>query len=103
MCSLRDAVEELDALGVAVYGISLDPVRSQARFAGEQELSFQLLSDPDASASTKYGVLAEGGRYASRVTFLIDPKGVLRHVEREVKVDSHGADLAALVRRLQDV
>ena len=47
----------------------------------------------------KYGVHA--GRFAKRVTFVIDEKGTLRHVDSSVKVNSHGEDLAELVYNLQ--
>jgi peroxiredoxin Q/BCP len=72
-----------------------------AAFAEAQELNFTLLSDTDGSAARKYDVLTPDGRWANRVTFVLDPRGVLRHVDRQVKVDSHGADLAAVIRDLQ--
>jgi len=72
-----------------------------AAFAKAQELNFKLLSDPDGSVARKYGVLTARG-YANRVTFVIDDKGVLRHIDQQVKVDSHGIDIAEVVRRLVD-
>jgi peroxiredoxin len=39
--------------------------------------------------------------YANRVTFLVDDKGVVRAVDRSVKVDSHGQDLVAMIKKLQ--
>ena len=101
VCSMRDAGEELQALDVDVYGISLDDVLDQAAFAEAQSLNFLLLSDPDGSVASKYGVLPDKGRFTKRVTFLIDDKGVLRHVEESVQVASHGSDLAALVKKLR--
>ena len=100
VCSLRDVAEKLEQLGVSVYAMSLDDVAAQKAFAEAQELNFGLLSDTDGSAARKYGVLGKRG-YAQRVTFLIDDKGVLRHIDREVKVRSHGADLVALVERIK--
>ena len=85
-----------------MYGISLDSVNEQARFAEEHDLGFPLLSDPDGSGASKYGVPLIQGRYASRMTFVIDPAGVLRHIDREVRVDTHGADLLALIDRLRE-
>jgi peroxiredoxin Q/BCP len=84
-----------------VLGISLDSVADQARFHGEQELNFTLLSDPDGSAASKYGVLSGNGRFAARATFVIDPAGVLRAVDQDVQVTSHGEDLIELVKRLR--
>jgi len=81
--------------------VSLDDVADLAAFAKAQELDFRLLSDPDGSAAAKYGVLMEGRPFASRVTFVIDPKGILRHVDTGVSVATHGADLVAVLRRLK--
>lgn len=84
-----------------VYAASLDEVAALAEFAEAQKLGFKLLSDPDASAVNKYGVKYEKRDFAKRVTFVIDPKGILRHVDEGVQVDSHGDDLVQVVRKLQ--
>jgi peroxiredoxin len=42
-----------------------------------------------------------GKPYANRVTFVVDPKGVVRAIDRSVKVDSHGQDLVAVIKKLQ--
>ncbi len=60
-----------------------------------------MLSDPDGSAAQKYGVLDPSGKYASRVTFVLDEQGILRHVDQQVNVKTHGADLAAVVKKLK--
>ena len=101
MCSLRDAAKDLEALGVKVLGASLDDVATQRKFATDQELDYPLLSDPDGSVAAKYGVLAGGGRFAARVTFVIDPRGTIRAVIDDVSVATHGADLAERIRALQ--
>lgn len=84
-----------------MYGASLDDVASLAKFAKDQELEFSLLSDPDGSAATRYGVLSGKARWASRVTFVIDEQGVLRAIEDGVKVRTHGEDLVKLIERLK--
>ena len=87
-------------VGIRVFGVSLDSVTDLAKFHEQQELNFPLLSDPDGSAASKYGVLPEGGRFAARVTFVIDPEGKLRAIDDKVNVDSHGEDLIMLVEEL---
>jgi peroxiredoxin Q/BCP len=101
VCSMRDALGDLSTIGADVYGISLDSVKDQAQFAEKHQLKFPLLSDPDASAATKYGVLDPTGQYTKRVTFVIDDQGVLRKVLDKVNVQTHGADLAALIDELK--
>lgn len=46
-------------------------------------------------------MLADGARWTKRHTFVIDEKGKLRAIEREVKVDSHGEDLIELIDKLR--
>lgn len=101
VCSLRDSLKDLEAIGVAVAGISLDDVRSQKAFHEAQKLNFPLLSDPDGSVAAKYAAMMEDKPYTARVTFVVDDKGVLRHVDRKVAVESHGKDLAGVVRGLR--
>jgi peroxiredoxin Q/BCP len=98
MCSLRDAATDFEELGVKVYGASLDDVKSQAAFHEAQKLSFPLLSDPDGSLAAKCGVLASGARFTARKTLLIDPEGVLRHVDEKVDVAKHGSVLVDWIR-----
>ena len=78
---------------VTPYGISLDDVHSQKAFHTAQKLGFSLLSDPDGSVARRHAVLAEGAKWPQRVTFVVDPKGVVRHVDRKVNVGTHGTDL----------
>lgn len=101
VCSLRDSLGDLQALGVKVYGISLDDVVSQRKFFEEQKLNFPLLSDPDGSVAAKYQVLLPGAAWTQRFTFVVDPQGILRHVDTKVNVLGHGADLEKVIRGLQ--
>ena len=39
--------------------------------------------------------------YAKRVSFVLDDKGVLRHVEKGVKVGTHGKDLVSVIKKLR--
>ena len=54
----------------------------QKAFRESLKLPFPLLSDADGKAATAYGVLS--GSYANRVTVVIDPKGTIAHVERDL-------------------
>lgn len=101
VCSMRDSFETLSTVGADIYGISLDSVQDQAQFVQKHELNFPLLSDPDGSVATKYGVLDPTAQYTKRVTFVIDEKGVLRKVLDQVDVNTHGEDLAALIDELR--
>ncbi|MFM8386969.1 MAG: redoxin domain-containing protein [Planctomycetia bacterium] len=101
MCSLRDSEEGFRTRKVARFGISLDDVAAQKAFHTAQRLDYALLSDPDGSVARRYRVLPEGAGWTQRVTFVVDPQGVVRHVDRNVAVGTHGADLLPVLDRLQ--
>ena len=81
--------------------MSLDDVASQAKFVEQQKLNFPLLSDPDGSASARLGVLMPDKPYTNRITVVIDDRGVVRLVDKGVKVDSHGKDLVEAIRAMK--
>ena len=101
VCSIRDSSADLATIGIDVYGISLDSVQEQAQFVEKHHLNFPLLSDPDGSVATKYGVLDPTAQFTRRVTFVIDDQGILRQIVDKVDVAKHGADIAALVDELR--
>ena len=71
---------------------SVDAPETNKAFAEEHGASFPILSDPEKTVSTDYGVLSDHG-FANRWTFFIDPEGVIARVDREVDARTAGADL----------
>ena len=84
-----------------MFTTSLDSVKELADFAEKQKAPYAMLSDPDGSVAAKYGALDPSGKYAQRVTFVLDEKGVLRKVIDKVDVKTHGEDLAVLLEELR--
>lgn len=54
-CSLRDARDDIAALGAEIIGVSKDDANSHDKFKEKYTLNFTLLSDPDAIAMNAYG------------------------------------------------
>ena len=48
----------------------------------------------------KFGVLSKRG-WARRVTFVVDPGGMIVHVDDQVDVSKHGGDLVGVLGDLQ--
>jgi peroxiredoxin Q/BCP len=94
-CDFRDNWARVQAAGAQVYGISKDSVASHQKFKAKQELPFPLLSDPDKTLLAPLGAFGKKIMYGKEVegiirsTFLIDPKGVIRHVWPKVSVKGH--------------
>lgn len=100
-CSLRDGHGGLEALGAAVYGISLDSVETIAKFREKYTLPFELLSDSKKAVAKAYGTLGLGGMFTKRWTYLIDPEGKVAHVFRDVNVKEHDRQVREVLEKLQ--
>jgi peroxiredoxin Q/BCP len=79
-CAFRDDYEEFRKLDAEVVGISSDSVESHRSFAKKHGLPFTLLSDEGGKVRKLYGVSNTFGLFPGRVTYVIDEKGVIRHV-----------------------
>jgi len=79
-CTFRDNYEELTNLGAEVLGISGQSVESHKSFASHYGLPFILLADVDNKIRELYGVPSTMGILPGRVTYIIDKKGVVRHI-----------------------
>lgn len=79
-CAFRDSYEEFKEAGAEVIGVSSDSEESHKKFAEHHHLPFTLLCDHGASVRKAYGVPPTMGLLPGRVTYVIDRKGVVRHV-----------------------
>jgi peroxiredoxin Q/BCP len=101
-----DREQEFAKLDTVIFGISRDDVLSHAAFRDAQGLSVQLLSDTDAVVSRKYDVLekkvvdGKSRETLSRSTFIIDKKGILRHILRDVSPKDHADEVLKKVKSL---
>lgn len=103
-CSLRDARDELVALGAEVVGISSDDASSHEKFKAKHTLNFTLLSDPDRIAINVYGAWGKkmfGKEGILRKTFIIDPSGMVVKVYGRVTPLGHGEQVVAQLKSLQ--
>lgn len=64
-----------------MLGISVNRPEANRAFAEKLGLTFPLLCDTEKKVSRQYGVLGFL-RVAKRTTFVIDPAGVIRHIDR---------------------
>ena len=100
-CNLRDHTGDLTEAGVAVVGVSADPVESHERFAAKYDLPFPLLADPEHEILEAYGAWGEKNLYGrksmgtKRTTFLIGAAGRVIHVFKRPKTDRHAEEILA--------
>jgi thioredoxin-dependent peroxiredoxin len=79
-CAFRDDYEQFRKLDAEVVGISSDSVESHRGFTKKHGLPFTLLSDEGGKVRRLYDVPNTFGLFPGRVTYVIDEKGVIRHV-----------------------
>lgn len=112
-----DSEEEFSECDTVVMGVSRDDWMVHEEFCDKHGISVRLLSDTDCEVSRKYEVTmahsANGGNVANangdqnaaqerirRCTFIIDKKGVLRHILHDMNPREHVGNVLGLVRQI---
>ena len=100
------AAKKFEAAGTAIIGVSKDSIISHQKFRTKHKLKVSLGSDEELKTAHAFGVWVEKTLYGrkfmgmERATFLIDARGVIRHVWRKVKVPGHVEAVLAAARAL---
>ena len=101
-CRFRDSYDAFTDLGAEVLGVSSQSVESHKSFASHHGLPFLLLSDADGKVRQLYGVSATMGIIPGRVTFIIDKKGVARHVfSSQFQPEKHIEEALKILKELE--
>jgi thioredoxin-dependent peroxiredoxin len=80
-CTFRDAYEDFKDAGAEVVGVSSDSAGDHRAFADKHRLPFTLVADEGGKLRKLYGVPGSLlGLLPGRVTYVIDPGGVVRHI-----------------------
>ena len=116
-----DNEDEFSQCDTVVMGVSRDDCMVHEEFCDKHGISVRLLSDPDCEVSRKYEVMMDlvglGSNDAAnsaaqgadaekpregirRCTFIIDKKGVLRHILHDVNPREHVDNVLGLVRKI---
>ena len=101
-CNFRDNIESLAEQNFVVIGVSPDEVVKHKKFETKHQLPFVLIADPELSIIEKYGVWGEKSMYGKkymgllRTTFLIDAKGIIKHIISKPKAKTHTEEILNL-------
>ena len=102
----RDRCAEFEKAGAMIIGVSKDSVLRHDKFVAKHELPFPLISDENGTMCEDYGVWQlkklYGREYMGivRSTFVIDRKGIIRHLWTKVRVKGHVDDVLRTVQAL---
>lgn len=105
-CAMRDARDDLTALGAEVVGISKDDASAHERFKAKHSLNFTLLTDEKAEVIKVYGAWGKkiyGHEGILRKTFIINPAGNVVKVYGRVTPVGHGKQVVEELKKLQQV
>ena len=97
--SVISVFSEIESADAVLFAISVDTVESQAKFVDEYDIPYIHLSDPQKSACKKYAGLNMGG-LAKRSTFVIDKKGIVRNVFRDINAKNHGTQILESLKQI---
>lgn len=107
MALYNEMLDEFDAFGARLLGISVDGAWCHAAYVKDRGLHFQLLSDfePKGAVSRRYGVYREQDGTSERALFVLDRNGVIRWSYRSPIDVNPGADgiisaLESIARRV---
>lgn len=94
-CDFRDTLDHFVQKNTEIIGISKDSPEKHQKFKQKYSLPFTLLADTHGDVCEAYEVLDKKSLFGKtflgikRSTFLIDEKGIIRAIWRQVKVNGH--------------
>ncbi|CAN5143146.1 peroxiredoxin [soil metagenome] len=98
MCAFSEDLDTFAQHDTQLLGISVDSVEAHEKFAAKFSLKQPLLADINGSVGKLYGTVTEGKATASRVLFVIDKQGVIRHVVEGMPTN---AELLEIVKAIK--
>lgn len=100
------AKADFEAAGVALVGLSPDPVKKHDKFVAKHALGIPLASDESLQTLEAYGVWKEKSMYGrtymgvERTTVLVDANGKIAEIWPKVKVKGHVEAVLEAARKL---
>ncbi len=85
---------------MSYFAASVDTAQKDKEFAESLGADYPILADPDKKTAEAYGVLMPVIGLAKRWTFYVGKDGRILYIDKEVKVDTAGADAAARLAQL---
>jgi peroxiredoxin Q/BCP len=96
---------DFEKAGIAIVGVSRDPMKKHEKFIAKYDLAIPLASDEDGAISDAFGTWVEKSMYGrkymgmERSTFLIGPGGRVLREWRKVKVPGHAEEVLEAARK----
>lgn len=101
----RDLLPDFEKLGIKIYGVSRDSLKSHDKFTLKENIPFALISDPNETLCRYFDVIKTKNMYGKHVqgiersSFLFDQQGQLVQSWRKVKAAGHAAMLLNFIQQ----
>jgi len=102
----KTSFKQFTQLNTKIIGVSRDTLSSHQKFISKLGLPYPLIADTDEKVCKAFQVLAEKNLFGmnifgvQRSTFLVDEKGIVRHVWRKISAKGHVEEVLAQVKKL---
>ena len=96
-CGFRDVFIDL-RIYTEILGVSGDSEKSHKGFVDKYSLPFPLLADKEKKIIEAYG--ADGMFFPKRVSFLINPEGIIVKIYEKVNPNGHAEEVLADLEKL---
>ena len=103
-CSFRDNYSLYKKENIVIIGVSKDDEKSHKKFVEKYELPFTLLADTEKKVCKLYEVWGKkkfmGREFEGiiRTTFLIDKKGKIKEILKDIDCKKHADDVIKILR-----
>lgn len=104
-CDFQTKLPDYTGLGFKVFGVSRDSQKSHQNFREKFNLQFDLLSDTEEQLCQAFDVIkmkmmyGKPARKIERSTFVIDEKGIIIGIFRDVNARTHVAELFETLKK----
>ena len=101
-CGFRDKYDLFKILGAEVWGINNGNTQSHLGFANKNKLQYPLLCDKNNILRKEFGVPKKLGFIEGRVTYIINSKGIIKHIfEDLLNGPAHIKEAIKALKKLQ--
>ena len=101
-CGFRDKYDLFKILGADVWGINNGSTQSHLEFANKNKLQYPLLCDQNNILRKQFGVPKKLGFIEGRVTYIINPEGIIKHIfEDLLNGPAHIKEAIKALKKLQ--
>lgn len=106
IAGFSDRAKDFADLNVSLIGASTDSefvhLAWRKSHPALKELTFPMLADTSKSLAEELGILEKDSKVAYRVTYIVDPKGIIRHVSvNDLQVGRNIDEILRIVEALQ--